>query len=211
MTKINNIAGLDIGSSKIAVAVGRLDDDGNLRLLGIGKSPAEGIKRGMVVDLEKVVSSIHSAIDDAELVSGCKISSVYAGIAGEHIKSINSRGVIAVGKGTSEISYSDVERVIEAARAVAIPADREIIHVLPQDFTVDDQTGVTDPIGMTGIRLEVNVHIVTGSVASVTNIVKAIEKADLDVEELVLSPFAAAYSVLKPDERELGCVFWMAL
>jgi len=206
MTKINNIAGLDIGSSKIAVAVGRLDDDGNLRLLGIGKSPAEGIKRGMVVDLEKVVSSIHSAIDDAELVSGCKISSVYAGIAGEHIKSINSRGVIAVGKGTSEISYSDVERVIEAARAVAIPADREIIHVLPQDFTVDDQTGVTDPIGMTGIRLEVNVHIVTGSVASVTNIVKAIEKADLDVEELVLSPFAAAYSVLKPDERELGCV-----
>ena len=206
MTKVNNIVGLDIGSSKITVAVGQPDDDGNLKLLGIGQSPAEGIKRGMVVDLEKIVSSIHAAVDDAEMVSGCKISSVYASIAGEHIKSINSRGVIAVGRGTSEISHSDVERVIEAARAVAIPADREIIHVLPQDFTVDDQTGVTDPIGMAGIRLEVNVHIVTGSVASVTNIVKAIEKADLDVEELVLSPFAAAYSVLKADERELGCV-----
>lgn len=206
MSKENYIVGLDIGSSKIAAAVGQADDEGNLTLIGIGQAPAEGIKRGMIVDLEKVVNSIHSAVSDAEMVSGAKISSVYASIAGEHIKSINSRGVIAVGKTTSEINRSDVERVVEAAQAVAIPADREIIHVLPQEFTVDDQLGITDPVGMSGIRLEVNVHIVTGSVASVTNIVKAIEKADLDVEELVLGPYAAAYAVLKPDERELGCV-----
>ena len=207
MAKDNHIVGLDIGSTKIAVAVARPNEDGDgFTLLGIGKAPAEGLKRGVVVDLEKVVSSIQAAVADAEMISGCRIHSVFAGIAGEHIKSINSRGVIAIGKGTSEITSSDVERVIEAARAVSIPADREIIHVLPQEFTVDDQTGVTDPVGMVGMRLEVNVHIVTGSMASVTNMVKAIEKADLDVEELVLSPFASAYSVLNTDERELGCV-----
>ena len=206
MAKDNYIIGLDIGSLKVSVAVGQQDDYGSLKLLGLGKAPSEGIKRGMVVDLEKVVNSIHTAVADAEMVSGCKISSVYASIAGEHIKSINSRGLIAVGKKTSEINHSDVERVIEAARAVAIPADREIIHVLPQEYTVDDQSGITDPVGMSGIRLEVNVHIVTGSVSAVTNIVKAIEKADLDIDELVLSPYAAAYAVLKPDERELGCV-----
>ena len=207
MAKDNHIVGLDIGSTKIAVAVARPNDEGDgFTLLGIGKAPADGLKRGVVVDLEKVVGSIQAAVADAEMISGCRIHSVYAGIAGEHIKSINSRGVIAVGKGTSEITGSDVERVIEAARAVSIPADREIIHVLPQEFTVDDQAGVTDPVGMVGMRLEVNVHIVTGSAASVTNMVKAIEKADLAVEELVLGPFASAYSVLNADERELGCV-----
>jgi len=206
MAKEEYVVGLDIGSTKVAVTVARPGENGEMAILGIGTAPSDGLKRGVVVDLEKLVHAIRAAVDDAELVSGCKISSVYAGIAGEHIKSINSRGVIAVGKGASEISQSDVDRVVEAARAVAIPADREIIHVLPQEFTVDDQTGITDPVGMTGMRLEVNVHIVTGSTASVTNIVKAIEKADLDVEELVLGPFAAAYAVLSPDERELGCV-----
>jgi cell division protein FtsA len=206
MAKEEYFVGLDIGSSKIAVAVARPNEDGELAILGIGNALSDGLKRGVVVDLEKVIQSIRSAVADAEMVSGCKITSVYAGIAGEHIKSINSRGVIAVGKGNAEITASDVERVIEAARAVAIPADREIIHVLPQEFTVDDQSGVTDPIGMTGMRLEVNVHIVTGSTASVANVIKAIEKADLVVEELVLSPFAAAYSVLNADERELGCL-----
>ena len=206
MAKENIVVGLDIGSTKISAAVARPDEGGGFTLLGIGIAPSDGLKRGVVVDLEKVVQSIHNAVADAEMVSGCKIDSVFAGIGGEHIKSINSRGVIAIGKGTSEISHSDVERVIEAARAVSIPADREIIHVLPQEFTVDDQSGVTDPIGMTGMRLEVNVHIVTGSTSSVANIVKAIEKADLAVEELVLSPFAAAYAVLNEDERELGCV-----
>ncbi|MCP4583327.1 MAG: cell division protein FtsA [candidate division Zixibacteria bacterium] len=206
MAKENYIVGLDIGSTIISVAVARPEEEGGFTLLGIGQAPADGLKRGVVVDLEKVVSSIHAAVADAEMVSGYKIDSVYAGIAGEHIKSINSRGVIAVGKGTSEINHSDVDRVIEAARAVAIPADREIIHVLPQEFTVDDQGGVTDPVGMSGMRLEVNVHIVTGSTASVSNIIKAIEKANLNVEELVLGPFAAAYAVLSKDERELGCV-----
>jgi cell division protein FtsA len=206
MAKEEYFVGLDIGSSKIAVAVARPCEDGELSILGIGTAPSDGLKRGVVVDLEKVIHAIKVAVADAEMVSGCKISSVYAGIAGEHIKSINSRGVIAVGKGNAEITTSDVERVVEAARAVAIPADREIIHVLPQEFTVDDQGGVTDPVGMTGMRLEVNVHIVTGSTASVANVIKAIEKADLVVDELVLSPFAAAYSVLNSDERELGCV-----
>ena len=206
MAREKLIAGLDIGSSKVAVAVARPDENGDFKLLGIGRADAEGLKRGMVVDLEKVVGSIHAAVSDAEMICGSKIESVYASIAGEHIKSINSRGVIAVGKGTAEINRSDVERVVEAARAVAIPADREIIHVLPQDYTVDDQCGITDPVGMTGIRLEVNVHIVTGSTAAVTNILKAIEKADLGVDEVVLGPYAGAYAVLHPDERELGCV-----
>jgi cell division protein FtsA len=206
MAKEEYFVGLDIGSSKIAVAVARPREDGELAILGIGSASSDGLKRGVVVDLEKVIHAIKVAVADAEMVSGCKISSVYAGIAGEHIKSINSRGVIAVGKGNAEITTTDVERVVEAARAVAIPADREIIHVLPQEFTVDDQGGVTDPVGMTGMRLEVNVHIVTGSTASVANVIKAIEKADLVVDELVLSPFAAAYSVLNSDERELGCV-----
>ncbi|MCD6161644.1 MAG: cell division protein FtsA [candidate division Zixibacteria bacterium] len=205
MNKEDFIVGLDIGSSKVAVAVGMPEIDGSLKLLGIGQAPAEGIKRGMIVDLEKVVGSIHAAVSDAELVTGCKISSVYTSIDGEHIKSINSRGAIAIGKGTSEISPMDVQRVIETAQAVAIPTDREIIHILPQEFAVDDQNGITDPVGMMGIRLEVNIHIVTGSVAAVTNTIKAIEKANLEVEELVLSPYAAAYAVLKTDERELGC------
>lgn len=206
MSKDNYVVGLDVGCSKVAVVVAEPGDNGGLRLLGIGKAPTEGLKRGIVVDLEKMVGSIHNAVTDAEMVSGCKINSVYACISGEHIKSINSRGVIAIGKGTSEITRSEVERVIEAARAVAIPADREIIHVLPQEFIVDDQSGIIDPIGMSGIRLEVNVHMVTGSVAAITNIVKAIEKAGLEIDELVLGPLAAAYAVLNPDERELGCV-----
>jgi cell division protein FtsA len=206
MAKDELIVGLDIGSTKIAVVVAEPHGTGGLRVLGVGKAPSDGLKKGMIVDLEKVVGCIRTAVNDAETVTGIKIKSVYSGIAGEHIRSINSRGVIAVGKGNSEISKMDVDRVVEAARAVAIPADREIIHVLPQEFTVDDQGGISDPIGMTGTRLEVSVHIVTGSIAAVANIVKAIEKANLEVEELVLSPFASAYAVLNPDERELGCV-----
>jgi len=206
MAKDEFVVGLDIGSTKVAVVVAEPQGDSGLKILGIGKSISDGLKRGMIVDLEKVVSCIHAAISDAEMVTGIKIKSVYAGIAGEYIKSINSRGVIAVGKGNAEINKIDVDRVVEAARAVAIPADREIIHVLPQEFTVDDQGGISDPIGMSGTRLEVSVHIVTGSIAAATNIVKAIEKADLEIDELVLSPFASAYAVLNPDERELGCV-----
>ena len=205
MAKEELIVGLDIGSTKVAVVVAEPKGDG-LNILGIGNAPSEGLRRGMIVDLEKVVGCIHAAASDAEMVTGSKIKSVYAGIAGEHIKSINSRGVIAVGKGNAEINRSDVDRVIEAARAVAIPADREIIHVLAQEYTVDDQSGIADPIGMSGTRLEVSVHIVTASIAAVTNIMKAIEKAGLDIEEPVLGPFASAYSILSPDEKELGCV-----
>lgn len=206
MAKDELIVGLDIGSTKIAVVVAEPHGTGGLNILGVGKAPSDGLKKGMIVDLEKVVGCIQTAITEAENVTGIKIKSVYTGIAGEHIRSINSRGVIAVGKGNAEISKADVDRVVEAARAVAIPADREIIHVLPQEFTVDDQSGISDPVGMTGTRLEVSVHIVTGSIAAVSNIVKAVEKAELEVEELVLGPFASAYAVLNPDERDLGCV-----
>lgn len=206
MAKDEILVGLDIGSTKVAVVVAQAEGDSGLRILGIGRSQSDGIKRGMIVDLEKVVSAIEAAVADARMVTGIKIRSVDAAIAGEHIKSINSRGVIAVGKGNAEINQADVKRVVEAARAVALPADREIIHVLPQEYTVDDQTGITDPVGMNGTRLEVSVHIVTGSIAAVANIVKAIEKADLEVEELVLGPLASSYAVLNPDERELGCL-----
>jgi cell division protein FtsA len=206
MAKDELIVGLDIGSTKIAVVVAEPHGTGGLNILGVGKTPSDGLKKGMIVDLEKVVGCIQTAVIEAENATGVKIKSVYTGIAGEHIRSINSRGVIAVGKGNAEINKADVDRVVEAARAVAIPADREIIHVLPQEFTVDDQSGISDPVGMTGTRLEVSVHIVTGSIAAVSNIVKAVEKADLEVEELVLGPFASAYAVLNPDERDLGCV-----
>ncbi len=206
MAKDELIVGLDIGSTKIAVVVAEPHGTGGLNILGVGKTPSDGLKKGMIVDLEKVVGCIQTAVIEAENATGVKIKSVYTGIAGEHIRSINSRGVIAVGKGNAEIGKADVDRVVEAARAVAIPADREIIHVLPQEFTVDDQGGISDPVGMTGTRLEVSVHIVTGSIAAVSNIVKAVEKADLEVEELVLGPFASAYAVLNPDERDLGCV-----
>lgn len=206
MAKDELIVGLDIGSTKIAVVVAEPHGTGGLNILGVGKAPSDGLKKGMIVDLEKVVGCIQTAVAEAENVTGVKIKSAYTGIAGEHIRSINSRGVIAVGKGNAEISKADVDRVVEAARAVAIPADREIIHVLPQEFTVDDQSGISDPVGMTGTRLEVSVHIVTGSIAAVSNIVKAVERAELEVEELVLGPFASAYAVLNPDERDLGCV-----
>jgi len=206
MPKDEILVGLDIGSTKVAVVAAQPEGESGLKVLGFAKSPSEGIKRGLIVDLEKVVGAIEAAVADARMVSGCKIKNVDAGIAGEHIKSINSRGVIAVGKGNSEISRSDVNRVVEAARAVAIPADREIIHVLPQEYTVDDQSGITDPVGMNGTRLEVSVHIVTGSIAAVANMVKAIEKADLEAGELVLGPLASSYAVLNPEERDLGCL-----
>ncbi len=200
------ITGLDIGTTKIGVVVAEPTDEGSFRILGIGVSPSEGLKKGVVVNLEKAIDSVRRALDDAELVSGRKILSAYTNIKGDHIKSINSRGVIAIGKSGAEIVPSDVERAIEAAKTVAIPSDREIIHVLPQEFKVDDQSGIKDPIGFSGVRLEVDVHIVTGSVSAAQNILKCIEKAGIEVDELVLEPLASSYAVLTKDEMELGCV-----
>ncbi len=200
------IVGLDVGTTKIAAIIAEPAEQGDPKIIGVGVSPSEGLKRGVVVDLEKTVQSIVKAVGDAQLMAGVKVNAVYAGIAGDHIRSINSRGVIATSRSDNDITHQDVERVINAAKAVAIPMDREIIHVLPQEFTVDDQSGIKDPVGMSGVRLEAEVHIVTGSVTSAQNIYKAVKRAGLEVVDLVLEPLASSYALLGPDELELGVV-----
>ncbi|MFQ6091142.1 MAG: cell division protein FtsA [bacterium] len=200
----NVIVGLDVGTTKIGVIVAEIGPDGEVSLVGVGTSPSEGLRRGVVVNVERTVQSIRAAIAEAERMSNRKIHSVYAGIAGDHIRSINSRGVIAVSRGDHEITGHDVKRVIDAAKAVAIPMDREIIHVLPQGFVVDDQSGIKDPVGMAGVRLEAEVHIVTGAVTSAQNIYNSIKRAGLEVKDLVLQPLASSYAVLSQDEMELG-------
>lgn len=204
MGKQNLIVGLDIGTTKIAVIISELEESGPPRIVGMGTSRSEGLKRGVVINLEKTVESITKALEDAEMMAGVKVNSVFAGIAGDHIRSINSRGVIALSGSGSDISSKDVERVINAARAVALPMDREIIHVLPQEYTVDDQSGIKDPIGMSGVRLEAEVHIVTGAVTSAQNIYRSVKKAGLEVCDLVLQPLASSYALLSPEEEELG-------
>jgi cell division protein FtsA len=204
MSKENIIVGLDIGTTKIGCIIAELDSDRNVKIVGVGTSRSEGLRRGVVVNLEKTVISIGRAIEEAELMAGVEVRNVYAGIAGDHIRSINSHGVIAVSRGGVEITRGDIGRVVDAAKAVAIPMDREILHILPQEFTVDDQKGIKDPSGMAGIRLEVDVHIVTGAVSSAQNLVKAIQQAGYQVRDLVLEPLASAFGVLTDDERELG-------
>jgi len=174
--------------------------------VGVGNAPSEGLRRGVVVDLDKTVASIQRAVDEAERMAGVAVKGVHAGIAGDHIRSINSRGVIAVSRKDNEIGPADLERVVEAAKAVAIPMDREIIHVIPQEFIVDDQDGIKDPVGMSGVRLEAEVHIITGAVTSAKNICRAINRAGLKVYDLVLEPLASSHAVLDPDERDLGVV-----
>lgn len=197
--------GLDIGTTKITAIVAELDEDGEgIRIVGVGTAPSDGLKRGVVVNLEKTTRSIQYAVQEAERMSGRTIRGVYAGIAGDHIRGINSRGVIAVSRKDAEIRPHDVERVIEAAKAIAIPTDREILHVLPQEYIVDDQDGIRDPVGMSGVRLEAEVHIITGAASACRNIVRASERAGLYVEELVLEPLASANAVLTQDERDLG-------
>jgi len=198
-------AGLDIGTTKITAIVAERDDEGDgLRIVGIGTAPSDGLKRGVVVNLERTVRSIQHAVQDAERMSGRTIKSVWAGIAGDHIRGINSRGVIAVSRKDAEIRPNDVDRVIEAAKAIAIPTDREILHVLPQEYIVDDQDGIRDPVGMSGVRLEAEVHIITGAASACRNLIRAAERAGLAVEELVLEPLASANAVLTSDERDLG-------
>ncbi|MBI4530389.1 MAG: cell division protein FtsA [Candidatus Latescibacteria bacterium] len=206
LPRSNLVVGLDIGTTKICAIVAEQNGspDGELKIVGVGTSSSEGLRRGVVVNVEKTVESIRRAIGEAELMAGVKISSVYAGIAGDHIRSINGRGVIAVSGEENEIDDSDVRRVIDAAKAIAIPIDREIIHVLPQEYIVDDQPGIKDPVGMSGIRLEAEVHIVTGAVTSAQNIVKSVRRAGIDVADIVLEPLAASNAVLSSDEKELG-------
>ena len=206
MVKGDRIVGIDIGTTKICTIVAEVEDEDGLKITGVGSAPSEGLKRGVVVNVEKTVKSIQEAIDRAEQMSDTRITAVYAGIAGDHIRSFNSRGVIAVSGPENEITSNDEARVIEAAKAINIPLDREIVHVLPQDFLVDDQPGIKDPIGMSGVRLEADVHIVTGAVTSAQNICKSIRRAGVEVVDLVLEPIASSYAVLTPDEEEMGCL-----
>ncbi|MFO7784046.1 MAG: cell division protein FtsA [Thermodesulfobacteriota bacterium] len=195
------IVGLDIGTTKICAVVGELKP-GEIEIIGIGTHPSEGLRKGVVINIENTVQSIKEAIEEAETMAGCEISSVYAGIAGGHIKGFNSHGVIPLKE--REVTRKDVERVIEAASAVAIPMDREVIHVLTQEFIVDDQDGIMDPLGMSGVRLEAKIHIVTGAVTSAQNIIKCANKAGLDVADIVLQSLASSESVLSDEERNLG-------
>ena len=195
------VVGLDIGTTKICAVVGEVSDDG-ISIIGIGTHPSIGLRKGVVVNIETTVESIKKAVEEAELMAGCEISSVYTGIAGGHITGFNSRGIVAI-KG-SEITPQDVERVIDAARAVAIPMDREVIHVLPQEYIVDDQPGIQNPVGMAGVRLEAKIHIVTGAVTSAHNIVKCANRAGLDVCDIVLESLASGEAVLSEGEKQLG-------
>ncbi len=195
------VVGLDIGTTKICAVVGEVSDDG-ISIIGIGTHPSIGLRKGVVVNIETTVESIKKAVEEAELMAGCEISSVYTGIAGGHITGFNSRGIVAI-KG-AEITPQDVERVIDAARAVAIPMDREVIHVLPQEYIVDEQPGIQNPVGMAGVRLEAKIHIVTGAVTSAHNIVKCANRAGLDVCDIVLESLASGEAVLSEGEKQLG-------
>ena len=198
----NMIVGLDIGTSKVVAIVGEIVDDGSLNIIGIGSHRSRGLKKGTVVNIESTVESIQHAIAEAEMMAGCQIHSVYAGIAGSHIRSMNSHGIVAIRDG--EVERADIERVIDAAQAVAIPADQKVLHILPQEYLIDAQEGVKEPLGMSGVRLEAKVHLVTCAINAVQNIEKCIRRCNLAVDEIILEQLASAYSVLTEDEKELG-------
>ncbi|MBT3514460.1 MAG: cell division protein FtsA [Nitrospina sp.] len=203
MSKKNNyVVGLDIGTTKICCIIGEISHNNQVDIIGLGQYPSRGLRKGVVVNIDSTVESIKNAVEEAELMAGCEIDSVFVGIAGGHINSLNSHGIVAAqGK---EITQKDVDRVIDAAKAIAIPLDREVIHVLPQEYIVDSQDGIKTPLGMSGIRLEAKVHIVTAAVTSAQNIVRCVNKAGLSVQDIVLEQLASSESVLSSDERELG-------
>ncbi len=198
----NFIVGLDIGTSKVAAIVGEITDGDEIEVVGVGTTPSRGLKKGVVVNLESTVNSIQRAVEEAELMAGCRINSVFAGIAGSHIRSLNSHGIVAIKD--KEVSQYDIDRVIDSAQAVAIPADQKILHILPQEFVIDHQDGIKEPIGMSGIRLEAKVHMVTGSVSAAQNIIKCIRRCGLEVDDIVLEQLASCTAVLTDDEKELG-------
>lgn len=197
------IVGLDIGTTKICAIVGEVADDG-VNIIGIGSYPSRGLRKGVVVNIDSTVDSIKKAIEEAELMAGCDITGVYAGISGAHIRGINSRGIVAIKD--KEVRPSDMKRVVDAAQAVAIPMDREVIHVIPQEFIIDEQDGVKDPVGMSGVRLEAKVHIITAAASAAQNVIKCCNRAGLTVHEITLQQLASVESTLQQDERELGAV-----
>src|SRR5881394_1231412 len=201
-TDKNLIIGLDVGTSKVSALVGEVAADNSIEVIGIGTQPSRGLKKGVVVNIESTVQSIQRAVEEAELMAGCEIRSVFAGISGSHVRSLNSHGVVAIRD--REVTQADVGHVIDAAKAVAIPADQKILHVLPQEFLIDGQEGIRDPIGMSGVRLEAKVHIVTGADSAAQNIVKCVQRCGLTVEDVVLEQLASSFAVLTEDEKELG-------
>ncbi len=200
----NIVVGLDIGTSKVGVVIGDVDPQGGVMVLGVGISPSEGLRQGVVVDLDLAVRSIERAMHEAQLTAGVEVERVVVGIAGDHVRSVNSRGVVAVSRADHEITQNDVNRVIDAAKAIALPIDREVLHVLPQEFIVDNQDGIKNPVGISGVRLEAEVHIVTGAVTSAMNLVRSVKRAGLKVAGLVLEPLASSYSILDENEKKLG-------
>lgn len=198
----NLIVGLDIGTSKVVAIVGEITVEGGIEIIGLGSRPSRGLKKGVVVNIESTVQSIQRAVEEAELMAGCQIHSVFAGIAGSHIRSINSHGIVAIKD--KEVTAADVSRVIEAAKAVAIPADQRILHVLPQEFIIDNSEGIRDPISMSGVRLEAKVHLVTGAMSAAQNIIKCVRRCGLEVDDIILEQLASSAAVLTDDEKELG-------
>lgn len=198
----NIIAGLDIGTSKVVALIGEVHDDTSIEVIGLGVHPSTGLKKGVVVNIEATIRSIQRATEEAELMAGCDIHSVYTGIAGAHVRSLNSHGIVAIKD--REVVPMDIDRVIEAAKAVAIPADQKILHILPQQFIIDDQGGIREPIGMSGVRLEAKVHMVTGAVSAAQNIIKCVRRCGLEVADIILEQLASSHSVLTDDEKELG-------
>jgi cell division protein FtsA len=204
MDKNRTIVGLDIGTTKIGVFIGEVDDDFQVKVVGIGTSPSDGLKKGTVANIDAIVRSVNKAIEEAENMAGIDVKEVYVGIAGRHIRSIQGHGIQPIARSASEITHADVNRVIEQASMIPLPADRQIIEVIPRDFTVDDQKGIKDPVGMSGVRLEADVHIVTAHTGSVQNIQKSVEKAGIQTMGIALESLASAHAVLEAAERELG-------
>lgn len=198
----NVIVGLDIGTSKVVAIIGNITPEGTIDIIGVGSHPSRGLKKGVVVNIDSTVQSVQHAIEEAEQMAGCQIHAVFTGIAGSHIRSFNSHGIVAIRD--QEVTAIDVERVIDAAKAVAIPADQKTLHVLPQEFIIDNQEGIREPIGMSGVRLEAKVHMVTGAVSAAQNIVKCVRRCGLEVEDIILEQLASSYAVLTEDEKQLG-------
>lgn len=198
----NLIVGLDIGTSKVVAVVGEISQNGMIEAIGIGSHPSKGLKKGVVVNIESTVQSIQNVIESAEQMAGCRIHSVYTGISGSHIRGINSHGVTAIKH--REVTQEDIERVMEAARVIAIPADKKILHILPQEFIVDNHEGIQDPVGMSGVRLEARVHIVTGAVSAAQNIIKCVQRCGLEVDDMILQQLASSRAVLTQDEKDIG-------
>ena len=196
------VAGLDIGTTKVVVLIAEITPEGALEVIGMGSCPSKGLKKGVVVNMDATVQAVKAAVEEAELMAGCRLESVYTGIAGSHIKSFNSHGMIAIRH--HEVTSADIDRVLEAAQAVAIPADQKVLQVLPQEFTIDLQEGIKEPLGMSGVRLETKIHIVTGGLSAIQNIVKCVERCGLAAQDVILQPLASSYAVLTDDEKQLG-------